>query len=141
VTRGATLRLPASVRRAIVAHARREHPRECCGLLVGGRGRVTHAIAVRNVARGDRRRRFRLDPAGHVRWQRLLRDVSPALGILGAYHSHPAGRAWPSETDVAEAHYPEWIHVIVGFDPRVHLAAFRLARGRIRPVTIAPAGS
>lgn len=123
-----TIVLPRAVRRAIVAHAERERPRECCGFLVGSGSRVTHAVPMSNVAEGTTR--YRLDDRGHIELRRLLREFRPPLAIVGVYHSHPAGAPVPSETDVAEAHYPEWIHVIVGLGSgRARLAAFRIAGG------------
>ena len=47
----------------------------------------------------------------------MLRQFSPALSILGVYHSHPAGVAEPSPTDIDEAMYPEWAYVIIGLEP------------------------
>lgn len=130
-----TLRVPAAVRQAIVAHARRELPRECCGLLIGSGSRVSHAVAMRNVARGTTR--YRLDAAEHIAVRRTLRGCSPDLQIVGVYHSHPGGPACPSPTDVKEAHYPEWAHVVAGMSGRgIALRAFQIRRGHIRPLRI-----
>lgn len=104
--------LPAAVRRAIVAHARRDAPLECCGLLVGRGRSVIAAMPMRNTAASPTR--FRLDDREHIELRRTLRRFEPPLEILGVYHSHPRGPAVPSSTDVAEAHYPEWLYVIVG---------------------------
>ena len=118
----------------MLAHARRERPRECCGLLVGNRGRVAAAVPMHNVARG--RTRYQIDPRAHITLNRVLRRVAPALAVVGAYHSHPRGRAVPSETDLAEAQYPDWIYVIVGLGAaRPETRAFRIARGHARRIT------
>jgi proteasome lid subunit RPN8/RPN11 len=127
--------LPLAVRRAIIAHARRERPRECCGLLVGRGHRVSFAVAATNVATGETR--FRLDDREHLTLRRVLRAFRPPLAIVGVYHSHPKGDARPSETDVAEAAYPSWLHVIVGLKTtRPVIGAFRLRNGRVRRVTL-----
>ena len=119
----------------MVEHARLERPRECCGLLVGARDRITVAVPVRNVARG--RTRYRVDPAGHIALQRVLRVLEPSLSILGVYHSHPRGPATPSETDVAEALYPDWIHVIIGLQGgRPEARGFLIAAGKVRHVAL-----
>jgi proteasome lid subunit RPN8/RPN11 len=74
-------------------------------------------------------RRFRIDDGAHIRLRRDLRRFDPALSIVGLYHSHPNGLAAPSPTDVAESHYPEWVHVIVALGRKsVTLRAFRIAR-------------
>jgi len=93
--RPVALTLPAAVRRAILAHAERDAPRECCGLLIGRSGRVLHAAAMRNISASPRVR-FRIDPREHIVLRRELRRLSPALEIVGVYHSHPAGPAEPS---------------------------------------------
>jgi [CysO sulfur-carrier protein]-S-L-cysteine hydrolase len=131
MTSRGVLDLTAEVRRAIVAHAERDRPRECCGLLAGRGRRVRVALPMRNIARLSTRR-FRLDAAEHVAVRRVLREVAPALEIIGAYHSHPVGRAWPSPTDVKNAHYPEWTHIIIGLGTRRPVVrAFRIRNGRV----------
>lgn len=127
MTRGA-LALPDAVRRAILRHARAARPRECCGFLLGRDRTVQFAAGMRNASGG--RTTYRIDDRDHIDVRRLLRNVSPALEIVGVYHSHPDGPARPSETDIAGAHYPEWVHVIVGLSPKAELRAYRIARGR-----------
>ena len=128
--------LPAAVRRAILAHAAREAPSECCGFLLGTGARVSHAIPARNVAPTPSTR-FRIDDAAHLALRRSLRDAVPPLGIVGIYHSHPASAPEPSPTDLAEAWYPEWLYVIAGRTGRQwQLRAFRLGEGRARPVRL-----
>ena len=132
MTRRRAVRLSPEVARTMLEHARRERPRECCGLLVGAKGRVTAAVPMRNVARGHTR--YRVDPAGHIALQRVLRVIAPETSIVGVYHSHPRGPAEPSETDVAEALYPGWIHVIMGLaGARPAIRAFTIVRGKVRP--------
>src|SRR5205085_1477160 len=105
VTRFA-LAMPRSVRRAIVAHARREQPRECCGLILGTESRATFAVPMKNIAAGTTR--YRIDDAAHVGLRRVIRGFAPAIAIIGVYHSHPAGDPAPSPTDIAESMYPDW---------------------------------
>jgi len=126
--------IPRSVRRAIVAHARRDAPHECCGLLVGGTGGVAFALPMANI---DPRPRtgFQIDPAEHIAARRVLRRLVPALDIVGAYHSHPAGPATPSDRDVREAHYPEWVWLIVGSGGR-SVRAFRISGQTATPAAI-----
>jgi proteasome lid subunit RPN8/RPN11 len=114
------------VRRDLVDHARRSAPLECCGLLVGRGRRVSFAVPMRNLARS--RTRYRLDDAAHIRLRRLLRTFVDPIAIVGVYHSHPTGPPHPSATDISEAFYPEWFHVIVSrARRRWRLSAFDLA--------------
>jgi proteasome lid subunit RPN8/RPN11 len=133
--------MPADIRRALVAHARRDRPCECCGLLVGSGTRVVLAVPARNVDAAPATR-YRVDPRQHLVLQRVLRGATPPLKIIGVYHSHPHGDATPSESDIAEANYDDWIYVIVGLTPRAaRVRAFRIRRGRAHAVPIrAPLG-
>ena len=127
--------LPSAVRRAIVAHAREAHPAECCGLLVGGGRRVDFAVRMPNVA--DSPTRYRLDDRAHIELRKNLRAFTPPLAIVGVYHSHPDGTAAPSPTDVAEAHYAEWVYVIVGTRAgRSLLRAYSITGGHARRLPV-----
>jgi len=122
------------VRLELVAQAIEARPVECCGLLVGRGRHIVAAVPMRNVA--ESRVRFRLDDRAHLDLRRTLRVLRPALDIVGVYHSHPAGRAWPSETDIEQSYYPDWAFVIVGLAGRPRVAAFRIRNGRARPWAI-----
>jgi proteasome lid subunit RPN8/RPN11 len=127
--------IPRAVRQAILDHARQVAPRECCGFVIGASARVMFAVPMTNVEKS--RARYRIDDRAHIELRRVLRGVRPNLSILGVYHSHPAGDAWPSDTDVAEAHYPDWTHLIVGVSgSRPVLRAFRIRQGTVRQVAL-----
>jgi proteasome lid subunit RPN8/RPN11 len=134
VTRRARLVLARAAAQAIVRHARAERPKECCGFLVGSRGRARFAVAATNVAAGTTR--YRIDDAWHVELRRTLRRFSPPLEIVGVYHSHPSGDARPSPTDMAEALYPDWTHVIVGMERGISIRGYRIRDGRAESVVI-----
>ena len=85
---------------ALQQHARAEHPREACGLLLGTPGRITAAVPARNVAARPHRG-FEIDPAVLLQAHRDARGNGPA--VLGWYHSHPNGVARPSPIDAARA--------------------------------------
>ena len=128
--------LPAAARRAVLAHAREARPEECCGVLVGTRRNIAFAAPMRNVAT-DRRRRYQLDDAEHIAIRQWLRTSAPAMGIVGVYHSHPASAARPSATDLAEAHYPEWLYLIAGrAGTRAVVKGFRINDGAAREVLL-----
>jgi proteasome lid subunit RPN8/RPN11 len=131
--------LPAAVRRAIIAHAKRDAPNECCGLLIGRGNRLMFSLPMANV---DPRPTagFRVDPAEHVAARRVLRHLSPSLEIVGVYHSHPKGPPTPSPRDIVESNYPEWIFVIVGGKPNT-VRAFRIRRHAATRVVLIAAPS
>jgi proteasome lid subunit RPN8/RPN11 len=131
----ATLVMPRAVRRAIVAHAKREQPRECCGLILGAGSRAAFAVPMTNIASGTTR--YHIGDAAHVVLRRVIRGWVPPISIIGVYHSHPAGDPAPSPTDIAEAMYPDWIYVIVGLrGGRARVGAFRISAARVRGLPI-----
>ncbi len=107
----------------VVAHARRERPNECCGLLVGSAAAVVNAVEARNLAVGPSR--FLIDPQDHIRARRDAR--ARGLDVVGFYHSHPQAEAVPSRRDLDEASYPVALYLIVGLagpDPDLRLYRF-----------------
>jgi len=110
----------------IIAHARDEAPVECCGLLVGGDRFIDEAVAAKNLAASPTR--FLIDPKDHINARRAARDRG--LEVVGFYHSHPHSPPLMSPTDIAEAAYPEAVHLILslaGVDPEARL--FRIEQG------------
>lgn len=104
-------------------HARRDHPREACGLLLGRGDRIEAAVASANVA-AEPGREFEIDPALLLRCHREARGGGPA--VLGWYHSHPNGRAEPSAMDAERAVEDGKIWLIVAGN---RLNAFRSIEG------------
>lgn len=128
--------VPRAVRSAIIQHARREAPRECCGFLIGSGRRVQFALPLKNV---DSRPevRFRVDDRQHIEVRRWLRQLAPPLEIVGVYHSHPQADAHPSASDMAEAHYPGWVFAIVSLkSSREDIGLFEIVRGRARRLRV-----
>jgi proteasome lid subunit RPN8/RPN11 len=116
---------------AVVAHARVEAPRECCGLLVGHGSSVSEAVAARNIA--DRPNRFLVDPQDHVKTLRASRQRG--LEVLGFYHSHPRTAAAPSARDREEASYPDHLYLIVSLaGGSADVRLFRLVDGNFLEV-------
>jgi proteasome lid subunit RPN8/RPN11 len=127
------VRLAGEVRRAILHHADESAPRECCGFVIGTPRRVIAAVRMDNIAPGLDR--FRISDEAHIALRRDLRRMQPRLVIMGVYHSHPAGRPWPSPTDIREAAYPEWLYLIAGLGHGARrLRGFRICNGRVRPI-------
>ncbi|HSK88079.1 MAG TPA: M67 family metallopeptidase [Anaerolineales bacterium] len=88
-------------------HVDQQMPLEACGLLAGKNDRVEKVILVRNQAQSPAR--FVMDP--YEQLQAFNRIEANGLDLLGIFHSHPAGPAAASATDVAEAAY-EVVHLI-----------------------------
>jgi [CysO sulfur-carrier protein]-S-L-cysteine hydrolase len=95
----------------IVAHARRDHPDEACGIVAGpvGSDRPERFIPMMNAARSPTFYEF--DSRDLLRLYREMddRDEEPVV----VYHSHTATQAYPSRTDIAYASEPGAHYVLV----------------------------
>jgi proteasome lid subunit RPN8/RPN11 len=121
----------------MLAHAREEAPRECCGLLVGKGGSVERSVRARNLDASATR--YLIDPEDHFTAIRAAR--AQGLEVVGAYHSHPSSAPVPSPTDVAEANSgSDFLYVIVSL-VNDDVRAYRLERGAFAPcpLTLTPA--
>jgi proteasome lid subunit RPN8/RPN11 len=123
------------MRAAIIEQARREAPRECCGIISGREGRPTQLYPTRNVAAGNRL--YEIDPAQLIDLE--FREL-PEQGteIIAIYHSHPASAAYPSQTDLDLAFWPEAVYLICSLaDPeRPVVRGFRLQDGTVTEVEL-----
>jgi proteasome lid subunit RPN8/RPN11 len=134
VARGGTeaILVPVGIAREMVEHARRDAPKECCGLLAGC-GAAVHSIypLTNESERADEE--FFVGP-GLVAPFRTMRERKEEL--IGIYHSHPTSRAVPSQKDLERNYYPEAVHFIVslaGASPQIE--AYRLSAAGYEPAT------
>jgi proteasome lid subunit RPN8/RPN11 len=120
-------RVAESVLHAVTAHARAAAPRECCGMLIGAGNAIRESMPAANLA--GKPTEFLIDPKDHI--EALRRARRRGLEVLGFYHSHPQTPAWPSATDVAQAAYPDAVHLIVTLaaEDTVGARLFRIAHG------------
>ena len=94
------IELTSGITATLIQEAARAHPQECCGLLLGQGGQITHTRRAANV-HADPAFQFEIDPAALLAAHRGARGGG--LQVLGYYHSHPNGRAQPSPRDQAAA--------------------------------------
>lgn len=96
---------------AIVAHARRDHPDEACGVVAGptGSDRPERFVPMLNAARSPTFYEF--DPMDLLALYKEMaeRDEEPVV----VYHSHTATEAYPSRTDISLAMEPGAHYVLV----------------------------
>ena len=123
------------MRAAIIDHATRDAPRECCGIIAGRGGVPTRLYETHNVAAGNRL--YEIDPAQLIDLE--FREL-PAQGseIVGIYHSHPESPAYPSATDVELAFWPDAVFLICSLAnrERPEVRGFRIRNGAIHEVRI-----
>ncbi|HXG24342.1 MAG TPA: M67 family metallopeptidase [Chthonomonadales bacterium] len=116
------IRLSNSLLAEIRAHAARDYPHECCGVLLGTTENdvktVTALRAMPNVHEEGHERRYLIPPDEMFRLEQEARVGS--FKILGFYHSHPDHPARPSEYD-REWAWPWYSYIIIsviGGEPR-----------------------
>jgi proteasome lid subunit RPN8/RPN11 len=126
---------------AIEAHARRDAPNECCGLLLGRRGDIVEAVPVRNAA-AEPWRRYEIAPEDHFAVLRRCRTETDGLAVVGGYHSHPRTHPEPSSTDLEQA-FEEFVYLIAGpVDgfAALDVRAYVLRGGAFEPVIFSVSG-
>lgn len=119
----------------MMEHARREPAKECCGLLAGRDGVITHVFPAVNVA-ADPAKGYEIAPKGIVAMIREFRERK--LEFLGIYHSHPNGKNEPSARDIELAYYSEAIYFIVSpmADAPKPVRAFSIRDGGVTELDI-----
>ncbi len=87
---------------AMVAHARKTYPNECCGAMLGVIGddgkTVSEAIALENAFEGAQAARYELRPEDLLAADKAARARN--MDLIGIYHSHPDCDAYFSDTDL-----------------------------------------
>jgi proteasome lid subunit RPN8/RPN11 len=126
---------------AIVAHARRDHPDEACGVVAGpaGSGRPERHVPMENAERSPTFYRF--DSMEQLRvWREMDdRDEEPVV----IYHSHTATEAYPSRTDTSLAAEPRAHYLLVSTrEPeQTEIRSYRIQDGAVteEPVQVVDA--
>lgn len=132
---------------AIVAHARRDHPDEACGVVAGpaGSDRPERFIPMLNAAMSPTFYEFDSTDLLKLYQEMDERDEEPVV----IYHSHTATEARPSRTDVNLAAEPGAHYVLVStrdgaddpaYDGEIEFRSFRIADGTVteEDVTVVP---
>ncbi len=120
---------------AIVAHAKKDHPDEACGVVAGPEGsdRPERFIPMVNAARSPTFYEF--DPVDLLELYKEMdaRDEEPVV----VYHSHTATEAYPSRTDIGLASEPNAHYVLVSTreygnsDGPVEFRSYRIIDGEV----------
>jgi proteasome lid subunit RPN8/RPN11 len=125
------LRISREIHDAIVAHARRDHPDEACGVVAGAEGSdaPTRFIPMLNAARSPTFYEF--DSADLLALYKEMdaNDEEPVV----VYHSHTATEAYPSRTDISYASEPNAHYVLVSTrEPdETEFRSFRIVDGAV----------
>jgi proteasome lid subunit RPN8/RPN11 len=116
---------------AIVAHARRDHPDEACGVVAGpaGTDRPARFVPMLNAARSPTFYEF--DSADLLQLYKEMdaNDEEPVV----VYHSHTATEAYPSRTDISYASEPNAHYVLVSTraEDTTEFRSYRIVDGEV----------
>ena len=111
-------------------HARSENPNECCGVLAGPRGDFSKLFRMTNVDASPYR--FSWDPKELFKiWQEMEDNDWNHRAV---YHSHTHSEAYPSDTDIRLASWPDAYYIIISLLDKDEpiIRAFLINDGQVR---------
>jgi [CysO sulfur-carrier protein]-S-L-cysteine hydrolase len=132
------LTIPQDLHEKIIAHARKDHPDEACGVLAGpaGSDRPTRFIPMTNAARSPTFYEF--DSTEQFRLYQEMDEADEEPVVI--YHSHTATEAYPSRTDIGLAAEPQAHYVLVSTrdEAQTEFRSYRIVDGEVteEPVTV-----
>ena len=120
------LELPRVMLDQVIAHARRDHPDEACGVIAGREGAATRVVEMDNAERSPTFYRF--DAVEQLRVWRSMDDADEVPFVI--YHSHTATEAHPSRTDISLASEPDAHYLLVSTRAEAEeVRSFRIVDG------------
>jgi proteasome lid subunit RPN8/RPN11 len=128
------MRIPPEIYEGMLEHAREEAPNECCGILGGRDGDATSIYRAINAEQSPLR--YTLDPNDlfRITFREIPENDEEMLAI---YHSHTASPAFPSQTDINLATYPDSIYLILSLaENEEPLRGFRIDDGEVSEVDL-----
>ncbi len=123
----------------IVAHARKDHPDEACGVLAGplGSDHPERFIPMENAERSPTFYRFDAKSSRLRVWREMGDNDEEPIVI---YHSHTATEAYPSRTDISYASEPNAHYVLVSTrdESTTEFRSYRILDGEVEeePVVV-----
>lgn len=113
----------------LVEHGLRDYPNEACALVAGRDGVAAKVFPMRNADASPAS--YRLEAKEQLRVFQELDDEG--LELLGIFHTHTHSEAYPSETDMRQAFYPEAAYLVMSLSDRQNplLRSFRIVDGDV----------
>lgn len=113
----------------MIAHAKEDFPLECCGILGGINNEITNNYRIKNI--DESKVTYLMDPKEQIKAFKEMRTNE--IEITAIYHSHPNHPAYPSQTDVRLAYYPEAVYIIISINDNkeIEMHGFRILEGNI----------
>ena len=128
------MQIPEHLRESVVAHALRDAPNECCGVVATRDGVAEAVHELENLAASPLR--FEVDGMALHHLLTRIEDGGAQLGAI--YHSHTRSAAFPSQTDINfAAGWPgaEWL-IVSTAEPEPEVKSFLIDGGVVAEVPI-----
>lgn len=156
-----SLKIPQTILDEMIAHARELDPYECCGLLAGTSGTVTHHYRITNTVAKDSHAvqvfeqadvkrlghlpetvraevAYFMDPKEMLAAFKDMRKRQIELTVI--YHSHTHSPAYPSATDIGLAYYPNAAYLIISLEnkSKPDIRAYWIKDSQVTPAEFLP---
>lgn len=119
----------------LIALARADAPQETCGIIGGKDDKALRIYPLENVD-DQPQIRYLGDPQQQLR---ALQEIDEnGWDLLAIYHSHPATQAYPSQTDISRAFYPDAIYMLISLmNPKqATVRAYTIHEGQVGEITL-----
>ena len=129
------MRINSALVERIVAHARRDFPKECCGILGVRDGRAVAIHEATNLAASPLR--FEVEGREVLQAQDAFENDGAELGAI--YHSHTRSEPYPSQTDInVAAGWPgvEWLIVGLRREGEPTMRSYRIDDGVVTELDV-----
>lgn len=107
--------IPRKIVQELLHHAQQTPEKEVCGLIGSQNNKPCRCYPIKNTATNPEIF-FNLDAQQQIRAMAKMRDNNEQLFAI--YHSHPTAPAIPSDTDIAQANYPEALTIIISLNTK-----------------------
>jgi proteasome lid subunit RPN8/RPN11/molybdopterin converting factor small subunit len=131
---GEAFEISAAHRQEMIEHAIADAPNECCGVLMARPGGERYLRRLVNADASP----FSYSVAPEDLFDIFRRTDDGGEELVAIYHSHTHTQAYPSQTDVRMAFYPESVYVIVSLQDRANpsVRAFHIVEGKIEELEV-----
>lgn len=122
----------------LIQHSRDDLPNECCGVVGSRDGAATTVYRAVNGAASPLR--YELESHDLLRIFNAIDDADEDVGAI--YHSHTRSAAYPSQTDINLALYPDALYIIVSLadDEKPDVKAFSIVERKVTEVELEVTG-
>jgi len=130
-----TVAIPQKLCCEMLEHARTQLPLEACGIISGSQqGKPLKFFPTRNELESTTR--YNVHPEDLLRIFNYLEKNEEIL--WGIFHSHPENEAYPTETDIKLAYYPQAYYLIASFKRPGYpvLRGFIIKEGKVEEVDL-----